>query len=271
MPAYSTRVHSTSSHVRRMLLSEAIGTALLLAIGLSFVIVDFGRGSPILRLLPGAGARRALTGFLFGCVGGAIAVSELGKTSGAHINPVVTLFFWAQKKMTGGLALGYALAQLAGAIVGTLPLLLWGRMGRGLGYGGTWPGVGVGAALATTGEMLTTFALLTGLMLFLGSRRLRPYTPALFPFLYAVLVYWEAPLSGTSTNPARSFGPNLISTHWQYWWVYWLGPGIGFLLAFSLHRLARLERWLRIEVAKIYHFDHDPSGIFHHMPRVRGG
>lgn len=254
-----------------MLLCEAIGTALLLAIGLSFVILDFGRGSPIPRLLPGAGARRALTGFLFGCVGAGIAVSQVGKISGAHINPVVTLFFWARKKMTGGLALGYAVAQLAGAIVGTLPLLLWGHMGRELGYGGTWPGAGVSATLATAGEMLTTFALLAGLVLFLGSRRLRPYTPALFPFLYAVLVYWEAPLSGTSTNPARSFGPNLVSGHWHAWWVYWLGPGLGFLLAFSLHRLVRLERWLHIEIAKVYHFEHDPSGIFHHMRRARGG
>lgn len=252
-----------------MLLAELLATALLLTLGLSLVILDFGRGSPMLRLLPAAGARRALTGFFFGCVGGGIAVSVLGKVSGAHLNPIVTLAFWAQKKMTAGMALGYGCAQLLGAVLGTLPLLLWGRMGHGLGYGGTWPGAGVSPWLAAGGEALATLALLAGLFLFLGRPRLRPFTPALFPFLYAWLVYWEAPLSGASTNPARSFGPALVSARWQDWWVYWLGPGLGFCLALVLHRLAGLERWLRIEVAKIYHFHHDPHGVFRHMRRVR--
>jgi aquaporin Z len=51
----------------------------------------------------------------------------------------------------------------------------------------------------------------------------RPFTPAMFPFLYAVMVYLEAPISGTSTNPARSFGPAIVSGQWQGWWIYWLG------------------------------------------------
>ncbi len=253
----------------RMLAAELMGTALLLAVGLSLVILDFGRGSPVVRWLPSAGGRRALTGFFFGCVGGGIALSGLGKISGAHLNPVVTLAFWSQKRMTAGLAWAYGLAQLAGAALGALPLLLWGSMGRVLGYGGTWPGSGVSPWLAVAGEALATFALLAGLFLFLGRRKLRPFTPALFPFLYAGLVYWEAPLSGTSTNPARSFGPALISGRWQDWWVYWLGPGAGFLLALSFHRLAGMERWLQVEVAKIYHFHHDPYGIFHRMRRQR--
>ena len=74
--------------------AELIGTALLVAVGLSFVIPDFGRGSPMILLLPSAAARRFLTGFLFGATGGLIAVSPLGKESGAHINPAVTFAFW---------------------------------------------------------------------------------------------------------------------------------------------------------------------------------
>jgi hypothetical protein len=50
---------------------------------------------------------------------------------------------------------------------------------------------------------------------------------ALFPFLYAIMVWLEAPISGTSTNPARSLGPAGISGEWQGWWIYWLGPLIG--------------------------------------------
>ncbi len=95
--------------------SEFVGTALLVAVGVSVVILDFGTGSPVARAIPDAGARRALTGFLFGAVGGLIALSPVGKISGAHINPAVTLAFWMRGKMGPGHAAGYAAA---------LPLLL---------------------------------------------------------------------------------------------------------------------------------------------------
>ena len=80
-------------------LSELIGTALLVAVGLSVVIFDFGAGSPMLRLLPDAGLRRLITGFLFGSTGALIAISPVGKISGAHINPVVTLAFHIKGKL----------------------------------------------------------------------------------------------------------------------------------------------------------------------------
>ena len=79
-------------------LSELIGTALLLGIGLSFVILNFGAGSPVVAALPDAGLRRLVTGFLFGSTGAAIAISQVGKISGAHINPVVTLAFYIKGK-----------------------------------------------------------------------------------------------------------------------------------------------------------------------------
>jgi aquaporin Z len=72
------------------------------------------------------------------------------------------------------------------------------------------------------------------------------------------MVYAEAPLSGTSTNPARSFGPMLISAEWHGWWIYWVGPALGTLaavLVFSF--LAK-----RIEVAKLYYFESDRRRFF---------
>ena len=108
-------------------------------------------------------------------------------------------------------------------------------------------------------QAITTFALIAGLCLCLGFRRLRPFTPAMFPFLYAVMVYVEAPLSGTSTNPARSLGPAIISGEWQGWWIYWVGPLIGtFAAIVACSFLAK-----RIEVAKLYHFESDRRRFFH--------
>ena len=241
--------------------AELMGTALLVAVGLSFVILGFGQGSPVVHLIPGAGWRRLITGFLFGTTGALIALSPLGKESGAHINPVVTLGFWLIGTLRTRHALGYILAQLAGAVLGALPLMAWGDMGRSVAFGATLPGVGYGAFWALLGEAATTFALIVGLLFFLRHRRLRPFTPALFPILYAVMVFAEAPISGTSTNPARSLGPAVISGAWHDWWVYWLGPLLGTFLGVAIYRFTGLN-WLTIEVAKLYHFGHDRYGVF---------
>ena len=82
---------------------------------------------------------------------------------------------------------------------------------------------------ALLGEVITTFTMVALLAVFLGFRTIRPFTPAIFPPLYAIMVWAESPISGTSTNPARSLGPSVISGQWQGWWIYWLGPLVGML------------------------------------------
>jgi aquaporin Z len=243
------------------LAAEFLGTALLLAVGLSVVILDFGSGSPVVRLLPNEGVRRLITGFLFGSTGALIAVSPLGRISGAHINPVVTLAFWIEGKMRARHAAGYAAAQLAGAVVGCIPLLLWGGVGESVAFGATEASQSFPVWLAIAGEAATTFALVILLLVFLGHKKIRGFTPLLLPFLYAVMVYLEAPLSGTSTNPARSLGPAVVAGDWHSWWVYWVGPALGALIAVAVHSGTWLRR-LEIEVAKLYHFDHDPHAVF---------
>ncbi len=246
---------------RQMYLSEVAGTALLVLGGLSVVIFMFGAGSPMERLLPDVVTRRILTGFLFGSIGASIALSPVGKVSGAHINPAVTLGFWLMQKLDARTALGYVCAQLVGAALGSLPLLAWGSMGRSVYFGATMPGDGYMVMDAMLGEIVTTFALVTGLCIFIGFRELRRFTPFLMPPLYGVMVPLEAALSGTSTNPARSFGPALVSGQWVGWWIYWIGPLAGTVAAILVcSSLAR-----RIEVAKLYHFDSDRRRIFHRM------
>ncbi len=255
------RTHGVLGVPWPVVLAEVAGTALLLAIGLSFVIMDFGRGGPVAALITGGGPRRALTGFLFGTTGALIAVSPLGKLSGAHINPVVSMAFWLRGVMTGTHMLVYMLAQCLGAILGALPLLLWRDIGSSVMFGATTPGPAYGAGIALAGEVAASAALVAGLFLFLGHRPARAFTPLLFPFLYAFMVWLEAPLSGTSTNPARSLGPAVVSGHWGGFWVYVLGPAIGAALAARLHA-TRWFRHFRVEVAKVYHYEEDAYGIF---------
>jgi aquaporin Z len=258
-PAHSAR-HDW--RVRRQLfLSETIGTAVLVCAGLSLVILINGEGSPMLRLLPDTVARLALTGFLFGTVGGSIALSPVGKVSGAHINPAVTAGFWLMRKLEARAAVGYIVAQLIGGCVGALPLLLWGAMGRSVAFGATFPGPGYSTAAVVLGEAATTFGLIATLCVFLGFRSLRRFTPYTMPVLFGIMVPLEAPVSGTSTNPARSLGPALIAGRWEGWWIYWVGPLIGVIAGIVV--CAFFAR--RIEVAKLYHFEHDRRRLFHRM------
>jgi aquaporin Z len=236
-----------------VLRAELLGTAVLVLVGLSVVILMFGEGSPIPGVLPGEGWRRLITGFLFGTTGALIALSPVGERSGAHINPIVTLAFGLMGKLDLPTSLGYVVAQLAGAILGSLPLLAWGAMGRSVAFGATLAGDGYSVGAVLLGEAITTFAMVTLLCVFLGFRRIRRFTPAIFPILYAVMVYAESPISGTSTNPARSLGPAIISGRWEGWWIYWVGPVIGSVAAcLACSALAK-----RITVAKVYHFDSD--------------
>ena len=153
--------------------------------------------------------------------------------------------------------------SVLGPYSGSVPLLAWGAMGRSVSFGATLPGEGYGVGAVLLGEVITTFAMVTLLLVFLGFRRIRRFTPAIFPVLYAVMVYTESPISGTSTNPARSLGPALISGHWQGWWIYWIGPVIGSVAAcVACSALAK-----RISVAKLYHFDSDRDRLFRQAGR----
>jgi len=231
-------------------LSEFIGTFFLILLGLSIVIFINGDGSPVKAWLPGAGIRRAITGFLFGTTGCLITISRIGKISGSHINPIVSIAFFLKRKMTLRHTLGFIIAQMTGAVAGGIPLLLWGRQGSSVGYGATVPGPG-GIWPAFIGETITSFMLIAGIFFFTGHRRLRRFTPYLIPFLYCLMVWAEGQISGTSTNPARSFGPAVISGIWTSYWLYWAAPVSGTLLALGLFKMPFLWKW-KTEIPKVY-------------------
>jgi aquaporin Z len=239
-------------------LAEAVGTAVLLCLGLSLVILMFGAGSPIARLLPDENVRRPITGFLFGTLGGLIALSPLGTRSGAHLNPVVTIAFRLAGKLEWNVVFFYIMAQLLGGIAGCLPLFAWGEMGRSVAFGATLPGAGFDTTSVFLGEVAATFTMITLLVMFLAVRKIRRFTPAIFAPIYSFLVWAEAPVSGTSTNPARTLGPALISGRWDGWWIYWAGPLLGGVLALAVCSFMVK----RIEVAKLYHFDSDRDRLF---------
>jgi aquaporin Z len=239
----------------RMYASELVGTALLVFLGLSVVIALWGHGGPLASLPIPADARRLLNGFLFGSVGAAIAYSPIGKMSGAHINPAMTFAFWLERKLLWRDASFYVLAQLVGAGFGAVALLIWGSVGASDEWGASLPESSVPLWLPIAGETICTFLLILLIFVFAAHKSTQPFTPLVNPPLFAVLTWLEAPLSGASANPARSFGPALVAGDWQGWWVYWIGPCLGAGLAVVVLRLKPFG-WQRPTEARLCHFGH---------------
>ena len=246
-PFPPTRLHP------QLYVAEFIGTALLVLVGVSIVILMFGQDSPGSRLIPSKGARLFLTGGLFGSVGALIALSPLGRISGAHLNPAVTLAFWLESKLAWRDAGLYVLAQFAGSAIGALPLLSWGSMGRSVGFGATLPGAGIPIWAAMLGEMGVTFLLILSILTTAAHPSTRRFTPLALPAVLAVLVWLEAPVSGASANPARSFGPALVASVPMNPWIYIGGPCLGAILYAGFVRLKAVHL-PRVTVARLFHF-----------------
>jgi aquaporin Z len=201
----------------QMYAAELAGTALLVFLGLSIVILMWGQDAPLASLPISPDARRLVTGFLFGTVGAAIAFSPIGRMSGAHINPAMTFAFWLEGK------------------------LRW----RDASF--FW--------LPIAGEVMCTFLLVLLIFVFAAHKITQPFTPLVNPPLFALLTWLEAPISGASANPARSFGPEVVSRLWEGWWIYWLGPCLGAALAVLLLRNDLLKHLRPVE-ARLCHFGH---------------
>lgn len=234
-------------------LSEAAGTAIMMLVGVGAIALMWAAVSPMPGLIPSPDLRRLLTGMLF--AGGAtlVVVSPLGQRSGGHLNPAVTFAFWLKGNISSVDALLYVVAQVAGALLGVgIMALLCGAAVRGVEFGVTEPGEGYSVAAAFIAEIGIT-GMLVGLILFcVNNQRFARYTPVLAGSLVAALVFIEAPVSGTSLNPARSVAPALIASVYAHQWLYIVAPPLGAALAVWLHgRLAGTRP--SAGCAKLYH------------------
>lgn len=233
--------------------AEWAGTAILLLGGISAICLDFGRGSPIAPLVPSHSLRLLITGTLFAGSGSLVAISPLGRLSGAHLNPAVTVGFFLQRHVHPQDLLGYIGAQFVGALTGTgVAFLLWrGKMtGAPVNWARTAPGSGLDPLAAAGVEALMTAVLLLSIFAFVSSRATARWTPLAVWVVVAVLVWQGAPYTGTSLNPARTVAPDALSGVWPVIWVYFAGPLGGAVVATGAWWLVRGRRTL---TAKLFH------------------
>lgn len=236
--------------------AELLGTAFNIFVGLSAVVFDFGKGLPMEHLIPDNSIRLLITGLVFAGSGSLVAISPLGKLSGAHINPSVSLAFWVQGKMHKHDIGGYIIGQFLGAIIGAVLLVaVWGSYAASMDNGMTLPGTGYHLWYVFLAEVVMTFLLVLSIFIFVSSQRLMRWTPLMTWLLVATMVWLGAPISGMSVNPARSFGPALVTWFWQDQWLYWIAPPLGAMFAVGAFRLLAIgER--EILTAKLFHVPH---------------
>src|SRR4051794_6575576 len=160
----------------RIWAAEAAATALLMLGGLSVIAALPGRHSPATSLIPSQSARLLLVGILFGSCVTVLALSPLGRLSGAHLNPAVTLAFRVLGKVSWHDVAGYLAAQLVGAVIGSLVFrLAWGHEATTVGGGETHSSIATAQALLLEAAM--TAVLIATILGFEAREYLMRWTP----------------------------------------------------------------------------------------------
>ena len=154
----------------------------------------------------------------------------MGAVSGAHLNPVVSLAFALRGDFPWRRVPGYIVIQFAGAALACLFLRL--VFGNADHLGATLPGPGYRNWQALLMEIVLTALLVSVILGTASAAQNVGAIAALGVGGYIALAgLWAAPVSGVSMNPARSFGPALVSGDWSSYWVYAVGPVTGALIA----------------------------------------
>lgn len=210
----------------RRALAEAIGTFTLVFIGVGAAAVDAWSGGAVGHV----GISLAFALVVLG------VIYAIGHLSGAHINPAVTLAFWASRRFPGREVPGYVVAQCAGAVAAA-GLLGW-LLGDAVAAGATVPALTVGRALLVEGVL--SFVLMFIIMAVATDERVAGgWAGLVVGFTVGFDALMGGPLTGASMNPARSLGPALAGGVWAHHWIYWVAPAVGAVLGASCYELLR--------------------------------
>jgi MIP family channel proteins len=220
-----------------MRLLRQLGPYLAEMVG-AFVLVFAGCGAIMIDALSHGQITHVGVAISFGLVIG-IMIYAVGHISGAHLNPSVSLAFALTRHFPMARVPLYWIAQLLGAALAALVLrLLFGDVAH---LGATLPAGSDGQSCGL--EIVLTFILMFVIMAVATDDRAIGEAAAL-SIGGAILLdaMFGGPISGASMNPARSFGPALVSDDFSHYWVYVVGPFIGALLGAFGYQLVRGEQ-----------------------------
>jgi aquaporin Z len=215
---------------------------------------------PVRRWIDSDMARRAVIGAAMGATAIALIHSRWGKRTGAHLNPAMTLTLLRLRRVSGVDAAGYITAQFMGATAGVAaaaailgPLVASPQVS----HVATRPGrYGIGAAWAA--EFAISALLVSVVFAVNRSPRLARWTGWFAGAMVAIYITVEAPISGMSMNPARTFGSAVFEGGWSTVWLYFTAPPAGMLAAAECFR--RIDA-RRLPCCKLSHCPHVPCAV----------
>lgn len=213
----------------------------LLTAGLLFIVVSAGRwvsapDSPVSELLSGW-PRSLFMGLLFGAIIAAVIGPSMRRRTAGHLNPSVSVGLWLLGEFPGKAVLPFVAAQLCGSLAGVaLAGLAWGKVAAEapVGYATIAPAPDWNTGAVFAAEAGTTAAIMLIVATLVARPRLKRYLPVAVGGSVAAVIIFLGPLSGGSINPARQFGPALVSGQTAYLWIYLLAPIVGSCVAGGL-------------------------------------
>jgi aquaporin Z len=219
-------------------IDEALGLGLFM-ISACFVdaLIEYP-GLPFKHIIAFPLVRRFIVGLAMGLTALFIFTSKFGKQSGAYINPAVTIIRYRLGDIKSFDALFYIVFQLIGGSLGvyvvTLFFPVWMK-DPSINYVITIPGK-AGILIAFILEFLISFLLICVVLFMSIKKQWDNYTPYAVSFLITLFITFEAPYSGMSMNPARTFASAIIAGQWKSFWLYCTAPLLGMLAGEYLYR-----------------------------------
>ncbi len=224
-------------HHWRLYVDEGLELAVFMISACFFTVWLFNPTFPVLHLLPNSAFRRLLIGISMGATAILIIRSPMGKRSGAHFNPAITVTYFRLGKIDKWDAGFYVVSQFIGGIcgVGLSALCLRGSLAAPtVDYAITVPGRG-GPASAFGAEYFMA-ALLMLVVLWISNRPpLAQYTSYIVGVLIVFYVFVFAPVSGFSINPARTTASALFANVWTAAWLYFVAPLLGMMTSAEIY------------------------------------
>jgi aquaporin Z len=222
-------------------LMEAWGLGTFMISAGAFVTLIEYPGSPVQQAIADPDIRRALIGLAMGLTAIGIIYSPWGQRSGAHINPSVTLTFLRLGKVAPWDALFFILAQFIGGTLGVLSMALVldnTFTDPPVAYVATVPGP-AGVWVAFVAELLISMGLMLMVLFVSNTERIARFTGLCAGCLVALYITIEAPFSGMSMNPARTFASAAAGGPWTHAWIYYTAPLLGMLAAVEIYQRVR--------------------------------
>lgn len=164
--------------------------------------------------------------------------------SGAHLNPAVTIALWATGHVKTFTAAGYIIAQLVGSVVAALFLkVVFSGISPQYFLGDTTLGPGITPGMGILIEALMTFILVwTIFATIVDKKGGHGFGPLVVGFAFSVGIMISGYATMGALNPARSFGPALVTSHWTIHYVYWVGPVFGALIAGFVYHFVFMKK-----------------------------